>query len=273
MFSGGAAQIRVQWEQDNAAAARSTYEEIQERFPDHPAALTAAKNGLANVARADGDLELARGLFAQVAQLASDVSQRDWAKLNAASILSEQGRDDDAFFALREIASSSTDPEVVLQSKMGMAAVYQEKGNFEKALALLNDASTDGLGPAWAASVVQAQVASELGLGRTAEARERWNRLLSTFGTHDEAKAQATLGLADIALQEGKAQEAIRLFQEVADSGADRFFQAQAGVGWGQGLRAAGESSQAADQFESVIRDFEDHPEFTEMAKAALSGL
>ena len=108
---------------------------------------------------------------------------------------------------------------------------------------------------------------------RAAEARERWNRLLSTFGTHDEAKAQATLGLADIALQEGKAQEAIRLFQEVADSGADRFFQAQAGVGWGQSLLAAGESSQAADQFESVIRDFEDHPEFTEMAKAALSGL
>jgi tetratricopeptide (TPR) repeat protein len=218
-------------------------------------------------------LELARGLFAQVAQLASDVSQRDWAKLNAASILAEQGKHDDAFFALREVSATSSDPEVILQSKMGMAAVYQEKGNFEKALELLDAAETGGLGPAWAASVVQAQVASELGLGRTAEARDRWQQLLSTFGGHEEAKAQATLGLADIALQEGNHDAAIALFQEVAGSDADRFFQAQAGVGWARGLLAAGESSRAADQFEAVIRDFEDHPEFTEVARSALSGL
>ena len=264
---------QVQWEQDDAAAAQSTYEQIQERFPSHPAALTASKNGLANVARANGDLELARGLFSQVATLASDSSQRDWAKLNAASILAEQGRHDDAFFALREVLSSTSDPEVILQSKMGMAAVYQEKGNFEKALELLNNADTEGLGPAWAASVTQAQVASELGLGRTSEARARWNQLLSDFGGHEEAAAQATLGLADIALQEGNPNEAIELFQQVASSDADRFFQAQAGLGWGRSLLAAGDSSRAADQFEAVIRDFEDHPEFTEMARSALGGL
>ena len=264
---------QVQWEQDNAAAARETYEEIQDRFPGHPAALTASKNGLANVARAAGDLELARGLFAQVADQATDVSQREWAKLNAASILAEQGRHDDAFFALREVVASTTDPEVLLQSKMGMAAVYQEKGEFEKALELLNDADTGGLGPAWAASLTQARVASELGLGRTEEARSLWNQLLSEFGAHEEAKAQATLGIADIALQEGKPEEAIELFQKVASSEADRFFQAQAGVGWGRSLLAAGDSSRAADQFEAVIRDFEDHPEFTEIARSALKGL
>ena len=266
-------KAQVYWELDQPDAAQTTYEEIQERYPDHPAALAASKNGLANIARAEGELELARGLFAQVAELAGDVSQRDWAKLNAASILSEQGRYDDAFFALREVVASTSDPEVTLQAQMGMASVYQEKGNFEKAIALLDGADTGGLGPAWAASVVQAQVASEMGLERPDAARERWKQLLESYGTHDEARAQATLGLADLALHEGDHAGAISLFEEVSSSEVDRFFQAQASIGRGKSLLASGDSGKAADQFESVLRDFQDHPEFTSMAQSALNGM
>ena len=81
------------------------------------------------------------------------------------------------------------------------------------------------------------------------------------------------MGLADLALHEGDHAGAISLFEEVSSSEVDRFFQAQASIGRGKSLLASGDSGQAADQFESVLRDFQDHPEFTSMAQSALNGM
>jgi tetratricopeptide (TPR) repeat protein len=264
---------QTHWELDDAQAARQAYEYIQDRYPDQAAALTASKNGLANIARAAGDLELARGLFNQVAELARESSQREWAKLSAAGILSEQGRYDDAFFALREVVATTSDPEVTLHAKLGMAAVFQEKGRFEQALELLDTADVDNLGPAWAASLTQAQVSSELALGKLDTAEARWLDLLNHWSDHDEAKSQAQLGLAEIALQKGKHQEAIQLFTAVAEGSMDRFFQVQARIGLGRVLVANGQPKEAADRLEAVLRDYPDQPEMLGVAQATLDGM
>jgi uncharacterized protein YjbI with pentapeptide repeats/tetratricopeptide (TPR) repeat protein len=264
---------QTHWESDNEAAARTAFESIQENYPAQPAALAASKTGLAKIAQAQGELELARGLFSQVAELSRDRSQREWAQLSAAGILSEQGRYDDAFFAFRGLAGSTSDPEVTLQAKLGMAAVLQEKGRFEQALALLETAEFKELGPAWAASVTQALVSSELALGRFSAATARWKSLLADWSDHDESTSQASLGLAQIALQQGQTEQAMVLYKRVASESADRFFQAQAQIGVGRVLVADGKPQQAADGLEAMVTAYPDQPEMIQLAQSVLEGL
>ena len=261
------------WELDNAVSARTAFEAIQEKYPEQPAALAASKTGLARIAHAEGELELAKGLFNQVSELARDSAQREWAKLSAAGILSEQGRFDDAFFAFREVAGETSDREVALQSKLGMAAVLQEKGRFEQALEILESADVVDLGPAWAASVTQALVSSELAMGKTEGAQDRWKTLLQDWSGHDEAKSQANLGLAEIALQLGETENAFKLYKSVAVESLDRFFQAQAQIGVGRVLVAEGKPVEAADGLEAMLQEYSDQPEMLELAQSVLDGL
>ena len=261
------------WETDNEEAAYTAFESIQEKYPEQPAALSAAKTGLARIAQAQGELELARGLFNQVAELSPDPSRREWAQLSASGILSEQGRYDDAFFAFRSLSASTSDPEVAVQAKLGMAAVLQEKGRFEQALTLLESAEIQGLGPAWAASVTQALVSSELALGQFAGAKARWNALLVDWSAHDEAKSQAHLGLAEIALQQGETQNALALYESVASESEDRFFQAQAQIGVGRVLVAVGKPKKAADGLEAMVEAYPDQPEMITLAQSVLDGM
>lgn len=261
------------WEMDQPENARSAFEAIQERYPTQPAAVAAAKDGLANIARAEGELELARGLFSQVAELSGDPTQREWAKLNVASILAELGKVDDAFFAYRTAASASSDPEVVLQAKLGMSAVYQEKGRFDQALEILEDVKVQDLGPAWAAALTQAQVASERALGRLENAQALWKKLLEDWTDHDEAKSQAHLGLAEIALERGETEAALGLFGKVHKESGDRFFQAQAQIGLGRVHVQDGNADLAADELESVVENFPDQPEMVSLAQDTLNGM
>jgi tetratricopeptide (TPR) repeat protein len=264
---------QTQWELDNALAARAAFEAIQEKYPEQPAALAASKTGLARIAQAEGELELARGLFNQVSELARDAAQREWAKLSSAGILSEQGRFDDAFFAFREVAGETSDQEITLQAKLGMAAVLQEKGRFEQALEILESADVVDLGPAWAASVTQALVSSELAMGQIDKAQARWETLLGAWPEHDEAKSQANLGLAEIALQLGETQNALKLYESVAVESLDRFFQAQAQIGVGRVLVAEGKPAEAADGLEAMLREYSDQPEMLVLAQSVLNGL
>jgi tetratricopeptide (TPR) repeat protein len=122
------------------------YEAILIQYPGRIEAVVASKSGVARLRRSMGELEVARGLYSEVAELAVDPFQRDWARLHAATILLEQGLLDDAFFSLREVEVATTDPEVILQARMGMVSIYQEKERFDLALEIVNETALEVLG-------------------------------------------------------------------------------------------------------------------------------
>jgi tetratricopeptide (TPR) repeat protein len=255
------------------AEAEATYRGLLGSFAGHPAAEIAGRNGLAGLMRAKGELEMARGFYRQVAEAATDASQRDWALLNSATILEEQGRLDDAFFALRSLQRNTSDPEVRLQARLGMAAVYLEKGRAEMALELLEGEDASDLGPAWVASMAQIRVAARVASNDLDGAEREWQEVLDDYGQLDDAASQARLGIAEVALQKGEFSRAVALADRVLETSPDRFYQAQAILGKARALGSAGEGERALSLLDALLRDYSDQPEMLEAARELRRGI
>ena len=249
------------------------YEEMLVEYPGRIEAVVASKNGVARLRRSMGELEVARGLYSEVAELSVEPFQRDWARLNAATILLEQGLLDDSFFALREVEASTTDPEVILQARLGMVSIYQEKERFDLALEIVSGTSVEGLGPDWAASLAQSKASTELAMESYAEARATWEELMGSHPDNQEANIVGQLGLVEVALRLEEFDRAERIAQTVIEQSLDTAWIAMATMAVGRSKLARGDTEGAGLLFARVMSEFPEHPELVEMALAAANGI
>jgi tetratricopeptide (TPR) repeat protein len=253
--------------------ALEAYESILAEYPGRIEAVVASKNGVARLRRSMGELEVARGLYSEVVELSVEPFQRDWARLNAATILLEQGLLDDAFFALREVEAATTDPEVILQARMGMVSIYQEKERFDLALEIVNETSVEGLGPDWASSLAQSKASTELAMESYSEAQSTWEGLMSTHPDNEETIIVGKLGLVEVALRLEQFERAERIAQEVIEQSRDSAWIAMAILTVGRSKLARGDTGSAEIMFGRVISEFPEHPELVAIAVAAINGI
>jgi len=249
------------------------YESILVEYPGRVEAVIASKNGVARLRRAMGELELARTLYLEVSALSVESFQRDWARLNAATILLDQGLLDDAFFALREVEAATTDPEVVLQARLGMVGIYQEKERFDLALEIINETSVDGLGPDWASSLAQSKASTELAMESYDAAQATWEELIASHPDNEEANIVAKLGLVEVALRLEDFDLADSIAREVIEESQDSAWIAMATLALGRSKLASGDSDGAERLFDQVVTEFSEHPELVAIAVSAVDGI
>jgi uncharacterized protein YjbI with pentapeptide repeats/tetratricopeptide (TPR) repeat protein len=249
--------------------AQAAWKRLLNRYSGNAEAEVAGFNGLAAFHHAKDEMELALNLYERVAKKALDPSQRDWARLNAATIRTEMGDSEDAFFDLDALQKTTADPEVRLQAKLVMTGIYMELGRPDQALKLLEGVDAGALGPAYVASLTQCRVQALLAKGEIDEAARAWEAVLSEFGNADDAATPARLGLADLAVQMGEVERALVLYDEAFEATRDRFYQAWALLGKANALKSEGRTTEAIELYDRIVEDYADQGAMADAAREA----
>ncbi|MCB9741153.1 MAG: tetratricopeptide repeat protein [Alphaproteobacteria bacterium] len=263
-------QLAEAWQEaGELEAAERTWKSLIQEHPTDPAAQAAGRTGLAELRRAEGDLPTARALFEQVARLAPDETQRAWARLNAAMLLVDEGRLDEAERALEELLESE-DPEVQLQARIGLSSVLLERDSARRALRVLEDVDARALGSAWVASVVQQRASCLVLMGEPEAAERQWQQLAADYPDDPEIDAQARLALGDLAFGQDLFGEALTAYREVLASSRDRHYQARALLGLARSLEALGRPEEAREVYLELVEDYAEQDEYVRIAEIAL---
>ena len=265
------AQTLVEAGRDDDAEA--AWKRLLNRYAGTAEAEIAGFNGLAALYHARDELDAALNLYERVAKVAREPSQRDWARLHAATIRAEKGEGEDAFFELDALQKTTPDPEVRLQAKLVMASVYVERGRPDQALELLDGVDASGLGPAYVASLTQARVVALLAKGRVDDAVREWEAVLASYADADDAATPARLGLADLAVLSGESERALALFDDAFGATGDRFYQAWSLLGKANALAAAGRTTEAVGVYDRIVTDYADQGPMADAARQAREGI
>ncbi len=265
------AQTLVESGRDSDAEA--SWKRLLNRYSGNRDAEIAGFNGLAALYHSRDELDAAHNLYERVAKKAQEPSQRDWARLNAATVRFERGEQEDAFFELDAIQKTTADPEVRLQAALVMSSIFLELGRPDQALDLLEEMDPSPLGPAYVASFTQRRVEALLAKGQLAEAAEAWEGVLVAFGDSDDAASPARIGLADLAVQSGQSDRALALFDEAFGSTGDRFYQAWSLLGKADALAGSGRTGEAVVLYERIEEDYSDQGSMVDAARQARSGI
>jgi len=253
--------------------AEAAWKRLLNRYSGDPDAEVAGFNGLAALYHARDEFQAARNLYERVAEKARDPSQRDWARLNAATLRAEMGDREDAFFDLDAVQKTTMDPEVRLQAQIVMAGVYLDLGRPDQALGLLEGVEADDLGPAYVASLTQRRVEGLLAKGEVDEAWEAWGRVLARYGDSDDAATPARIAMADLAVQRGQPERALELFDEAYGATRDRFYQAWSLLGKAHALAGQGRTEEAVALYERIVEDYAEQASMADAAREARTGL
>lgn len=200
--------------------AQETWQELSEGHGEGDETRVMALRGQADAALAAGKATDALALYEQVNRTTTEVSMQGWASLGAAEALIALKRDGEATASLRALAAHP-DPEVSLQAAIRLSNLASEGRRWDEALQLVEGRDGAGLGPAWDATLTEARVRALAGKGERQAAREALDALAKRWPGEEEAQLPALMGLAHLAHQEGKLDEARAQAQKALAAASD----------------------------------------------------
>lgn len=214
-----------------------------------------------------GNLEAAVADLTAFLREARDPGLRAAATLYLGRAYAELGRTAEAQAHLRR-AFEAGGPDVRAEAAARLGSLYLEAARYREALDLYTALGAEAATPEAAAEARTGQGIALLGLGRPGEAQARFEAVLETAPDAPQAR-RARLGLARAHEHQGRATEAIRAYQRLADEDEDELG-AEAAARLGAAHLAAGDAQAAIAALDrlDVETRYAGHPE--QVAEALL---
>jgi uncharacterized protein YjbI with pentapeptide repeats len=194
----------------DAGEAAAAFRSLSES--DDPDVRFQAMLGSAEVARAQGESERARGLYRQVADLSTDTAYRVQALQELADLAASRERTSEALQAWRElVATAAPGSAAAASARLSIVLSLAELGQVEEALRVCGQAEATA---ADARARAQAALACAELFERTEapeEAAGRYAAALDVDGVPIDVRADAWLGWGRAALQSGDPELALRV--------------------------------------------------------------
>lgn len=171
--------------------------------------------GLAEVARAQGETERARGLYQQVADQSPDPAYQVHALQELADLAAAQERTADALEALRAlVAAAPPGSSAAADARLALVLTLGDAGETEEALRICTQAESTAREPLARARAALACAELLERTGAAAEAVGRYGDVLAYAGVPADVRADAWLGQGRTALQAGDAEASLAAVEE-----------------------------------------------------------
>lgn len=208
------AQIRAA--QGNFDKAREAYGKIEAEFKQNTSLLLDAKLGQASVLQQNGRYDEALTLYKAVQDSVQDAPTKARAEVSIAQIYVSKQQMDEAEKAYEEILTKYSQlRSVVLDAKNGLASLYSAQGRKDEAIDTYSEieklTTSDNM-RLWAMSS-RAKILVEKGKNR--EAENIFNQIVKQSKFNPNARFDAEMGVANILLQEGKTQQALKKYEDL----------------------------------------------------------
>lgn len=158
-----------------------------------------------------------------------------------------------------------------LSLRVRLAELIVSRGDYDRALAILDGASELPLDAAQRATLLAAFASAHEARGALAESLRAYTELISRYPSHLGSDGQRLLSAASVAARRGEVELARRWLDELTRRGAAPRVEAQATLLEGRLEREAGRPNTAALLFREVIERFPDDREVVAAAQLALA--
>ncbi|MDP8255458.1 MAG: tetratricopeptide repeat protein [Candidatus Alcyoniella australis] len=239
----------------------ATYERLIERFADNAATRCSAQLGIAGIILADRDYEQAEEYYTKITQGGCDPNTTFWAWSSIAQIRSQTGRFDDAVEIYQKLGQLYPDnAQFLCDSKLNRANTLRFNRHYAEALGALEEVVKSCPGPQFALNALSGIAQIHMERNEFDKAKTAYERIGSEFPEDPRAKAEARMGLANLALMQGRWDEAISGFREIFEKGENRDQRQSAAINLGRVLRERGRLDEAERVYNSLARDFKNFP-------------
>ncbi len=261
------------------AAARAVLERALDQI-DHPEEVVPARLRLARLVAEDGDADGALAMYLDLATLPSSLGAE--ARLGAAELQARRGDTTSAYTLLEPLLGLEDD--VGARARFAAAIIAERSGDAARAITFLESLlAVDDIEPRLAddARIVLARllvksdpaaaerlVAANPGLreelllgqaralreaGKRLDARAIWVEVAEDGTMSEEARVDAALSLAELQVEEGDAEGAIRRYQKVMDAASARPVRERVVLGMCNALLRLGRIQDAEEQYGGLL--------------------
>ena len=271
---GYLALAQLDMETGNLEGASEIYDRLLTQFGAVGTVSFQSRMGMADLARARGELEKAATLFKEVAQESEDPELASQALGKQAQVLESLGRPQEALALQQQILRRfGSDPETAFQARFAAAGSLRQDGDLAGALAAYDKLLKETVDPGLQLQLLDAMAQTQAELGQLEEAATSYQNLARQATGQADLLHNALMGLAGIRRAQGRPGEAVDLYRQVATQTLDRAMQAWALESIAQVAAEKGDNEAAIAAYEDILKRFGDDPATVAGARLGLGQL
>lgn len=260
VFADAASSIQYTFVvQDDEEGARTIINDIADRIDD-PERSDALRFRVAEATYQSGDTEAAMQQLRQFVRVASTESYLPQAYFLLGRGYADQQQEDEARTFFEELIANYPDHERVPEAALRLGELYEQDENYSRALDAFMQAGDHPEAPTDV--VARARYGEAMALLQQGRADDAEQLLQQIVRAQDSNRlvASARLGLARIAEEDGELSEAQRLYRQVAESDPDDESGAEARYRLGRLLRQSGSPNEAITELERIPSLYSGYP-------------